>query len=343
MREALGFAWRFVAAYACFLAIWIGGLESRYDDALAAASTALLTRWEEPSLTLDVQRRGNALVIRPVSGLGTIPPQELATRRVHSNAALFVALTVAVPGASVRLRALWLLGGGLVLAGTHLAHVLAYAHHHYALHNVGPYYTTVAEDRLWELGWRELAIRPAARARAERLLAADLFNVVGQRVVPIILWLPLVSIARMRPRARISGRTLVALASASVIALVMAACWSRSGRANADAVEDVHLGTSALAAKLSLEGRGYDWIPKSSDAHEAVIDAWPRHGPLTDERYGPRFNWIGIRIAQPPDVVPTLETACVTALATSPSDTKPERIRMATSALAACGRYWSGE
>lgn len=340
--RVVGFVWRFGAAYVCILALWLGGLERRYDDVLATVSRALLIRGEEPRLTRDVERYDRGLVVRPVSALAMVPPQEIVTRRVHSNTAFFAALTLATPGIHASTRMLWLAGGGILLAGSHVAHVVAYVHHHYALYNVGPYYTPIAADRLWQRGWKELSKRPAARLRALRLLTADLFNIVLQRVVPIALWLPLFLAGRSGARVHRSVGRWPAVALLVVVALAVATSWGerRQGPV-ANAVENVRLGSSAVAAKLGLEARGYEWTLREAGLHDALIDVWPRHGPLTDARYGPRFNWIGIRIAQPDDAPPTVATACITGLVTAPSDAQPSRVQLEADAAAVCRDHWA--
>jgi hypothetical protein len=349
MRKALGFAGRFALAYALFVLLWVTGLERRYNDAIAAACRGLVARLEEPRLTIDVRRSGNLLVVQHVPHFGSLAPQEIVTRRVHSNTALFVALTLATP-AGRGARALALAGGGVLLAASHVAHVIAYVEWHYALHNVGPYFTTVPLDQLGRLGLADLWARPAAWRRELTLVVASVFNVVLQRVVPILLWLPLFAgTLRRRGTAEAAMRRITPILAASAIAVAAALAVAQLSRTPApEEIEGVRLGTSAIVAKRGLEERGYDWTvsvrrPGSvRGVPTAFIDVWPRRGPLTELRYGSRYNWIGLRLAQPPDRPPRLASACVTGLVTAPSDVRVERfVLLPGDPGAACQRYWA--
>jgi len=347
MRSTLGFAARFLVAYVLFVVLWVGVLEQRYNDALASVCRHLLFALEEPHLTTDVQRHGNLLVVSHLPHFEQLAPQEIVTRRVHRNTSLFVALTLTTPGPGWALRGLWLAGGGLLLAVSHVGHVIAFAHQHYALHNLGPYFTTVPVDRLARLGWLELWARPAARRRALALATANLFNIVLQRVVPIFLWLPLFlgTLASRRPHLRF-GPALGPLAVGAVIVLAAVLALGHGSRAAPpDTIEGVRLGMGAIAAKLVLEQRGYEWTarPRALGASaQAVADLWPRRGPLTERRYGPRYNWLGVRVTMPPDAPPDLGAACVSGIVTAPSDERPERLAlMPGDPLGVCRPYWA--
>jgi hypothetical protein len=354
MRRITGVAWRFSLAYALFLALWVAGLERRYDDGLALAARTVLARIEEPRLTVAVRRHGALLVVEHAPHFAAVAPQEIVMRRVHSNAPLFVALTLATP-ASALARSLWLVAGGTLLAASHLAHVVAYVHHHYALYNVGQYFTPVPPAEQQRLGWGDLWARPGAWRRQTALVLANVFNIVLQRVVPIVLWLPLflrswrqrdAAAPRQRDVSAFGARARVAAVVVTLVAGVAITCMLRP-RPPAD-VEGIRLGSGALAAKLALEARGYQWTASVRPQRDvgrvpiAFIDLWPRRGPFTEARWGSRFNWIGLRVAQPEGAPPELATACVAGIATAPSDARRERWRIAPDDPAAvCARYWT--
>ena len=360
MRRALGFTGRFLLAYAVVVALWLTGLERRYNDYLAWAAGRAACLLEQPRLTTMVRRSGNLLVAEHAPYFSRLEPQEIVTRRVHSNTALFVALTVATPATSWVTRGLWLAGGGLVLSASHLAHVVAYVQHHYALHNVGSYFTTVRIDRRDELTLAERWQRPATLRRDAALSIANVFNIVLQRAVPIALWLPLFlwqwspsrglpkgprrARARSRRLAIALGATLAAVGVATAAVLLLTG--ERRG-AGCEAVEGVRPGMSAVAAKRLLEARGYDWTPSlrcsgGAGPQSAVAAVWAHRGPFTEARWGPRYNAVVLRLELPPAGGPTgIFAACVGGIETVPSDARPERCRLgAKGTSAACMDYW---
>lgn len=186
-------------------------------------------------------------------------------------------------------------------------------------------------------------------------------SVVLQRAVPIALWLPLFlwqwSHSRGSPkgprRARIKSRRLAIGVAAAVavcgIAGGAALLVSSDGRgADCEAVEGVRPGMSAVAAKRILEARGYDWTPSprcdgGASPQSAVAAVWARRGPLTEARWGPRYNAVVLRIELPPAGGPKgVFAACVGGIETVPSDARPERCRLgAGAASAACVHYWN--
>lgn len=357
MRRVAGFAGRFIIAYSVVVTLWVAGLEQRYNDFVAWTCRHLLAAAEEPHLTTNVRRAGNVLVIDHVSQFASLPPDEIVTRRVHSNTALFVALTLATPTVGWGARGLWLAGGTALLSASHVGHVLAYVHHHYALHNVGPYFTTMPLDQIEALGLRQLWTRPAALRRRLVLAIANVFNIVLQRVVPIVLWLPLFlgtlwcrNAQRIRDEPARAGtrrrRALVVGAAATLFTSGLATVLGDRPAAP-DVIEGLRLGMSAVEAKRILEEHGYDWIASSYGPHGdrgvwvGVVDVWPRRGPLTENRYGPRYNWIGLRIAQRADALASVFSVCVTGIRTVPSDARPERYRLEPRDPAApCADYW---
>jgi hypothetical protein len=361
MRRVLWFVGRFALVYTLFVALWVTVIEQRYNDGLAAVCSSVLAKFEQPRLTADISREGDDLVVRHVQHFSRLEPQRIVTRRVHSNTALFVALTLATPVVSWELRVLWLAGGGILLIASHAAHIIAYVHHHYALHNIGQYTAGGRADELADLGLTELWGRPAALRRYLALATASVFNIALQRIVPIALWLPLFLGALrtggpgqappgsgVSPRAR---RFIWVTGLSATVAIVVAAALSlaHSGP-DADNVEGIRPGMSALAAKRILEERGYDWVSRPSAASDATgsttsfADLWPRRGYLTAKRYGPRYNWIGIAVVQPMDRRPGFYTACVAGVQTAASDERPERIRLVPrDGAAVCRDYWGKE
>ncbi len=343
MRKVLGFGWRFLLAYGLFVAVWVGILEKPYNDYLAWSCERILARVEQPRLTTDMRREGHVLMVEHVPHFANTPPHEIVMRRIHSNTALFAALTLATPQVGWALRTMWLAGGAVLLGASHTAHTAAYVHHPYALRNMAQYYTSVRSADLDDLPMGEIWRRPAALRRYLALTTADVFNTVLQRVVPIALWLPLLLISLRRgvseskplalPTRTSAGRLRrVTAACAGVAVLALAAVYYTDSAEKSESIDGLRPGMGAVAAKRIVEELGYEWVtrPPMQDeersSRRGFVDVWPRRGPVINRMYGPRFNWIGLTLAQPPDRKPTVYTTCITRIETAPSDSRPERL-----------------
>jgi hypothetical protein len=357
MRKVLGVAWRFLLVYGLVVALWVAGLERGYNDALAWACTRFLTVFEEPRMTVGLHRRGNLLVVEHIPHFGCEQPQEIVTRRVHSNTALFVALTLATPAVGWAARGLWLAGGAVLLSVAHAAHILAYVHWNYALHNMGPYFSQLRLDESAQLGWRACWGRPATWRREVALATADVFNIVAQRVVPIALWLPLFIGGWVRRGAgtpaagggaerRGVHRWGVLLGAVVLCAGGGAVLLGRTQPQPPAEIEGVRLGMSAADATVAVERRGYIWVPAVSPppgADGLVVDAVDVWLKLFDPRWvEPRYNWIGVQLAYPMGAAQSM--ACVTGIVTVASDDRPQTHRLqASDPRRVCGALWAGQ
>lgn len=203
-----GFTFRFVLGYAVVVTLWLVGFERLYDDALAWTGMHVLDALEQPHLTAGVYRDGTRLIAAHTAAANGLPDAAIDGRRVHSNTALFAALTLATPNVTWAARAVWLAGGCPVLGLSHLAHVLATIQSSYAVERVGPYTCESHAGELGRTAWGDLwdlwgKGGPCLR-RAVMLRLDSLFGIALQRVIPCALWLPLF-LAGIRSRRQRPG------------------------------------------------------------------------------------------------------------------------------------------
>lgn len=358
MRRLIGFVGRFALAYSLGVLLWMAALERPYNEYLAWASTHLLAALEQPRLTTGVRCEAKHLVAEHAAYFTDIPPDQIITRRVYGNTLLFAALTLATPGVTWAARGAWLLIGGAVLSTTHVAHVLTFIHWRYALHNAGPYASSVALEEVENRAWGELWNNPPALRRRLVLEAATVFNIVLQRLLPCVLWLPLFlhglrgrgavvasATAAAGPVWRPSRRGVAVVASGVALILISALALARASRlAPPASVEGVQLGMGVEAAQHVLKAEGYVWttsprpkVQEDSTLVSTFADVWPPR--LLAQRGRARYNWIGLRITRPMGESAML--GCVTEIETAPSETRPESQYVeAHDPTSACREHW---